>query len=198
MTQRHGLTLLELVIVLVILVALGSVVIPRFIQSRESTAFITTQANLVTLRDAVMAYFEDTKSLPLMGAPDTAAEEAERFQVRWLFDSPVSGLALSEFDPDVRLGWNGPYIAMKTGVYELDAAKNLTVLYGNDDDPALLDTFTGTPIVIQWANAPLRPCDLRVVSAGPNGVIDIPPGILTDDLTDSDVEDDIYVAIQLR
>lgn len=196
--RRHGLTLIELVIVLAILVALGSLVIPQFPESRHSTAVAATRANLVVLRDAATAYFEDTKTTALPGYPVTLAEEPQRFHIRWLFQSPVSGSPVSEFDPDVRLGWNGPYIAMKTGTYGVDAARNLTVLYGDEDDPALLDAFTGTPIVIQWANAPLRPCDLRIVSAGPDGVVDIPPATATADLTDADVGDDEYVAIQLR
>jgi len=217
MPQRQGLTLIELIIVLMILVALGSLVIPAFMGNRDYAEETTTRANLIAIRDALMLYHEDVKHVRLPGPPATVAGEADRFQIAWLFNNPTLTVNVPPlqpntptFDPNTRQGWNGPYVVMKTGVYAVNDDRNLTDLYGDDDDPALLDSMTGTPIVIQWANAAdwltqwannvtsLPPRDIRIVSAGRNGVINIPPEIHTEDLTDGHVQDDIYVAIQLR
>jgi hypothetical protein len=101
-------------------------------------------------------------------------------------------------------------------MYKIELSENFIDAYGEHRGPAVVDAFQrddlpierqGTrPIVIQWANAPLRPYDLRIVSAGPNGRINIRPNVATsmldpeetDEMKDSYVGDDIYVAIQLR
>ena len=197
-----GLTLVELVIVLVILVALGSLMVPILSNSQTDAAEQTTKASLVAVRDALQQSWSDTEYVSLPGPPATTAIEVQRLQVRWLFENPVTGDASPGFDPDTRLGWNGPYLVNWTGRYQINAVKNLTAAYGTNGDPAILDTFTGTPIVIQDVDftQPIR--DVRIVSAGPNGVIDISPLVATVDLASEGgtqpVGDDLYVALQLR
>jgi prepilin-type N-terminal cleavage/methylation domain-containing protein len=201
MPQRQGLTLIELVIVLIILVAISSIIVPRFAGLRDTANDTTTRASLVAIRDAMIIYFEDTKSIPLpgpTGTPDTVATDNQRFHVRWLFDNPVTGEAVADFDTDFRRGWNGPYLVSHTGTYKIDPGNNLTADYGSHGDKCVRDSYTGSPIVVQWANAPSRPCDLRVVSAGPNGIIDIQPDVSTELLTEDDIGDDKYVAFQVR
>lgn len=201
---RSGLTLVELMIVLIVLVALAGILTPLVSTTIEDSAEGTTRASLVAVRDAVMRQWLDTKYVSLPGsggAPPTIASEAERFQVRWLFDSPVSGSPVSDFDPDTRVGWNGPYLAQFTGRYTIDATRNLVATYGAANDPAILDSFTGTPVVIQVVGSS-SPYDIRVVSAGLDGVIDIDPTDATEDLEteggSEPVNDDVFVSFVLR
>lgn len=187
--------------VLFILIGLGGLMAPLITGVREDSADRTTKATLVAIRDAMLRQRVDTKYVALTGSPDTVAEESERFQIRWLFESPVSGVATSDFDPDSRVGWNGPYLASFTGRYQINALTNFTATYGANDDPALLDSFNGSPIVVQVVGT-TAPFDLRVVSAGPDGVLDIAPTDATTDLVpeggSQSVGDDVYVSFVLR
>ena len=202
--SRSGLTLVELMIVLIVLVALAGILTPLVATTIEDSMERTTRASLVAVRDAVMRQWLDTKYVSLPGSggsPATVASEAERFQIRWLFDSPVSGTAVSDFDPDTRVGWNGPYLAQSTGRYAVDVTRNLAATYGSDNDPAILDSYTGTPIVIQVVGS-TSPYEVRIVSAGVDGVLDIDPMDATEDLEteggSEPVNDDIFVSFVLR
>lgn len=196
--------MVELLIVLVLLVALAGILVPIFGNVTDDAAMQTTQASLVAIRDAVVRSWTDTKYVSLPGSggsPPTEAEETERFHIRWLFNSPVSGVATSDFDPDSRIGWNGPYLTQFTGRYAIDDSRNLTATYGSDNDPSVLDSFTGTPIVVQVVGAS-TPYDVRIVSAGPNGIVDIDPTTATSSLESEGgmeaIGDDLYVSFVLR
>ena len=203
-TSRNALTLVEMLVVLAILAGLAGVMVPIFTNTRSDSAERTTKASLVAIRDALTHQWVDTKYVPLddgTGTPATAAEQTERFQIRWLFDSPVSGMSNSDFDPDTRIGWNGPYLASFTGRYSLDSASNFDATYGAANDPAILDSFTASPIVVQVVGT-TSPCDVRIVAAGADGELDISPAAATADLVpeggSEPVGDDIYVSTVLR
>lgn len=161
---------------------------------------------LVAVRDALARQWSDTKYVALAGAPTTDASELERFRVNWLFENPANDPAdpndnaIPTFDPDSRIGWNGPYLISHSGTYTLVATGNFTGDYGDPGDKAVLDSFNGLPIVIQVPNlaggAP--PYDVRIVSAGPNEQIDIPLSVGTDALTDVQIDDDLFVSLILR
>ncbi len=198
--ERQGLTLVELIIVLVILIGLASLVVPTLVNSREDAAQQTTEASLVATRNALIQQYEDTKYISYLGAPDTVALESNRFHLRWLFDNPVTGDATNGFDVDTRQGWNGPYLTSNTGRYAVDLTANFTTAYGSDGDQAIVDTFTGTPIVCQVLGS--GPYDVRLVSAGLDGVLDIDPADPTSALESEGgtepIGDDIYVSFILR
>ena len=81
-----------------------------------------------------------------------------------------------DFDPVYRVGWRGPYVVANNGsVYTINATTDFLEQYGENGDPAVLDGW-GNPIVIQ--NPGLTSDggqDVRLVSAGPNGIVDINP-----------------------
>ncbi|TVQ77828.1 MAG: hypothetical protein EA380_06835 [Phycisphaeraceae bacterium] len=136
-------------------------------------------------------------------APDSTAR-IDHPQLRYLFVNPLSeettpyanfgDLALN---PATGIGWRGPYIQSANGRYIVDTERGFTIRYGDEvppvsgltqgADPALLDAW-GNPIVIQEpyeepdAQGPFGRPELvrlgtRLISAGPNGIIDTPPGI---------------------
>ncbi len=197
--RRRGLTLLELVVVLTILVALGAMVVPVLRGSGEQSSETTTDATLIAVRDALLHYWSDTKYVVLTGDP---AVEDQRFQVRWLFENPSTS---DTFDPDTRIGWNGPYLVNQTGRYTVDVARGFRNQYGTETtnelekDPAVVDSWTASPIIIQATrNTNEGYWDIRIVSAGPDGVVDLDSQTLTENLTPATSGDDVYVALKLR
>lgn len=190
--RRPGLTLLELVIVLLILAALAGLVLPvagAYVSEGRKT---TTQATLDACRDGLAQYWSDNK----IEIDDLIMEADRRLQVEDLFDNP----GLSAYDATLRMGWNGPYIAEATGQYSSDNAKGFSSDYGAEGAPAVLDAWLH-PLVIQDVDPSVlvgEIRDVRIVSAGDNGVIDLSPSTPTDAITAADLGDDLYVALRLR
>jgi prepilin-type N-terminal cleavage/methylation domain-containing protein len=155
--NRRGFTLLELLVVLMIIAAMAGLVIPLVSASQDESFQQTTLVSLGRLREAINGtperpgYYSDMRRLPA-----TIAD---------LFSTP-SYLPAEEqsFDRNTRHGWHGPYIQNQSGTYSVDDA------YGDPGDPAVLDGW-GTPIVIQVMSSIEY---ARLVSAGPNRVIDTP------------------------
>lgn len=223
--HRSGLTLVELVVVLVILIALAGIVVPRLQRNADSSTVVSSNANLAAVRDAVMQYWLDTKYETLPGQPTTAASDTDttlltneenRFQVRWLFENPANDPSVAvddtliSFDRNSRLGWNGPYLSEPSGRYVIedadnrhDLGTNFSSVYGSNGDPAVLSVILGRgadlprPLVIQAIDNGTT-IDCRVVAAGENDRIDIPHDASTTSLTAAVVGDDNYVSFTLR
>lgn len=184
MATRNALTLMELVIVLCILIALSSLVVPLCSDNVATAAKTVTRASLTEIRDAMLKYWQDTKHVTLDGISSFAVE-ADRFQLAWLFDNPVTNDRTVQFDVNTRIGWNGPYMAGTTA----DVAEwgGFTLLDGWNRE-----------IEVQYVDPTADLKDVRLVSAGPNGVVDLPAATATTALTPANIGDDIYVAIVLR
>ena len=184
MATRKALTLVELVIVLCILAALSSLVVPLCSDNVASAAETVTRASLTEVRDAMLKYWQDTKHVTLNGITSYAVETS-RFDIAWLFDNPVTNDRTVQFDANTRIGWNGPYMAGTTA--DVVAWGGFTLLDGWNRE-----------IQVQYVDPTAELKDVRLVSAGPNGVIDMPAGTATTALTAANVGDDIYVALALR
>lgn len=184
MKTRTAFTLIELIIVLSILVALSGLVLPLCSDNLSVATQTATRSTLVEAREAMLQYWHDTKFVALNGVT-TVATEAQRFSLAWLFLNPVTNSTAVQFDPNSRSGWNGPYMAISTA----DSA----ALGG----PNLIDGWNQS-LVVQYVSASSSLKDVRIVSAGPNGIIDIPLSTATSALTTSSIGDDLYVALMLR
>lgn len=180
---RQALTLAELVVVLFILVALAGLAAPLCSGQMSTAARSTTQATLAGARDALDEYWRDTKFLTLDGV-STAASEADRFQLRWLLANPVTGTTASSFDRNTQTGWNGPYLLSPTTSPDEAIA-------------SLIDSWNRT-LVVQYVNPGSELRDVRIVSAGPNGTIDISAVMPTSSLNSLNIGDDLYVSLLLR
>lgn len=205
MLKKVGLTLLELIVVLVILAALAGLAIPLVSQSLDDSKIKVSQGSLSAIRNATMSYWRDTKFEPNTATTANGAL-LQRFQMRWLFFNPFVENGENNtpsFDARSARGWNGPYIVEKTGRYKVDAVRNFTTAYGSGDgespssDPTILDGWQ-RPIVIQVVDTSVRVLDVRIVSAGPDGVIDTPADTASNLLTEAITKDDIYDAFTLR
>lgn len=187
--HRRGLTLLELVVVVLVLVALAGILVPILSSdlrvrrgSEEVTApRLVTETTMRRMRDAIMG---------AEGRPGYRGDLPGRLPatVRDLFVKPA---ALADFDMNTRTGWRGPYILEATGRYHVVPALNFTADYGAENDPALLDGW-GRPIVIQYASPDADKKYVRLISAGENGVIDT----LRTDLTAVNRGDDLVLFLR--
>lgn len=89
--RRSGLTLLELMIVLVILVGLLAIVGPKLLGSQQKADINTTKAQIGNLESALKSYVVDMKTYP-----DT--------------ETGLSALVSAPDDERLARMWGGPYI----------------------------------------------------------------------------------------
>ena len=184
MRSRSALTLIEMVVVLSILAAVSGTLIPLFSGTIANANEVATKRSLIHVRDAVTDYWRDTKYVTLDGIISVATE-TNRFHIDWLFANPVTGDNTWGFSINSRIGWRGPYVLASTGDQ---------VVAGS---PFLIDAWNQS-LVMQDVDSAATPRDVRIVSAGPDGVLTIPASTATAALTPVDVGDDLYVAITLR
>ena len=99
---KFGLTLIELVVAILILVGLSSVLIPLFGNTVKETRSRASQVSLYKIRDAVMGtaekpgYFQHIGSLPS--------------DLGDLYDPSALPVELQTYNPITKLGWRGPYL----------------------------------------------------------------------------------------
>ena len=214
---RKALTLTELVVVLVILIAIAGLVIPRLGSTNDTAKQTVALSSATEIRNAVMQFWSDCKY-----AYPTSPVADQRIQLGHLFEIPTTG-SFANYDPDVRLGWNGPYLESDGKTYVTDTGAGFTATYGSATQFAVRDPFinqdldgdgteeSGSPFVIQEPTLLAleagsttysigEPREVRVVSAGPNGILDIEETRFASELeaTPSLKGDDIYVTFTLR
>jgi len=204
--ERRGLTLLELVVTLAIVVATASVAVLGSGALLQDSRGDVTRQSLKALRDVIaQTYWQDNSlTLPRPNMAVTITHFPNRqnaAQLRYLFVNPATEDTTVTYNPAYRLGWRGPYVVANNGsVYTINATANFTEQYGENGDPAVLDGW-GNPIVIQnpgtWADGSQ---DVRLVSAGPNGIVNIDPTTPTATLLANPnlAGDDAYIYFEVR
>ena len=184
MSLRKAFTIAEMIVVLCLLAALATLTLPIMSGTLSVAASATTQSTLREVANATCHYWSDCKTLNLDGIA-TVADETTRFQMRWLFRNPQNDSSVSSFNLNSAIGWNGPDLMCSTGS---------PVAFG---DVTIIDAWNHA-VVMQDVNSAATRRDVRIVSPGPNGVINIPGGVATSALNASDVGDDLYVALLLH
>lgn len=181
-TSRAGLTLIELIVVLTILIALAGLAVPLVGGNAERARDTATETTLQRLRDVILnRYLVDVPvripvEYPIDGSTETVIAPPT---IRALFQRPPD---VAPYHPTTQLGWNGPYF-LETGARfpsDPDAvARGFTEPLGLPGEPAVLDSW-GNPIVIrpEWleqpdadnpANNPVPVLFWKLVSAGRDG-----------------------------
>ncbi len=195
---RAGLSLLELIIVMMILVATSVIVLPllntKIVSSdgtEKSAPEITTESTLQVIRQAIVG--EEGVMENLANHPDALPREISELVEEEAPDHVrMKAPELARFNPLIGIGWRGPYI-VPTGKNE-------------QGKPTVVDGW-GREIVLQVDFDADGQVDseeskyIRIVSAGPNGQIDTPsdsfnmqPGGNDDQqLTLSDCGDDLVM-----
>jgi hypothetical protein len=173
--QIRGLSLVELLVVLVVLLVTAGIVVPllssfRLGPSEKTPEEIATEQTLLSVRRAILGGPGQPGYLSDLGGgrlPQTLAD---------LLVPPASlPVSLRSFEPGVRLGWRGPYLQSSGARLDEDDLFDPADIYGADHDPAVLDGW-GRPIVLQFpvASEPQRSENARLISSGQNGVLETP------------------------
>jgi prepilin-type N-terminal cleavage/methylation domain-containing protein len=201
---RRGLTLLELLVVLTILVSLATLIVPMIGSFGRLSQQMGARENLLRLQELLVnQYKANMGELPRPNLAVSATRKNHP-QLRYLFVNPDTEDLTVSSTVTLLNGrvWRGPYLLHKGAKYQIladaDPTKDpkFTDAYGLGDvvdasgtittpgDPTVLDAW-GRPIVIQ------EPCVAgdfnptaeektytRLVSAGPNGKLDTPETVL--------------------
>lgn len=189
-------TLLELALVVSTLALLAVVTLPNLSQTADNAAHTITRDGLGQVRSAILdAYYHDAyECLPY---PVASGRETHP-QLTYLFVSPLTHTTLPAYDAVTRRGWRGPYLRGAGAKYQVDVARGFTRLYGEAGDPTPVDGW-GRPIVLQQPvldGTAASAKDLRfarLVSAGPNGVLDTPVTALEPTLAQRG--DDVWLSL---
>jgi len=205
LSRRSALTLAELVVVLAILVVLGSLVLPAAGRFTADTRESVTRLSLSRLRDVIAEiYWQDDRDrqLPRPGTAGLTAGRVDHPQLRYLFVNPTTTpdeTAAVTYDYDYLRGWRGPYLVHRDGsLYTVNAVNGFTTRYGLDGDPTVLDGW-GRPIVLQNPSLPADTIqDVRLVSAGPDGILQTPAATATAALTATITGDDVLLPFEVR
>jgi type II secretory pathway pseudopilin PulG len=108
-------------VVLVILIALAAIVVPLLSGSSTKAQEAATAASLKALRDAVLAYYEDMKGVPVWttGAGAPPGTTGVPLTLRDLQIQPLdsTGKPVPFYDPFTKRGWRGPYVLQSTGSF---------------------------------------------------------------------------------
>jgi type II secretory pathway pseudopilin PulG len=206
---RGGLTLLELLVVLLVLAALGGLVVPSLGGTREEACLQATRSTLARVAQAIdgpggyqaaMRYARDDDGVPYGGAtglPWPGASElfarSNAPQLHYLFHAPLTAaLQPLGYDPTTQIGWRGPWLEPASSIaYGIDNLTGFTRVYGLQGDLAPADGW-GRPVVLQCpGNDPAQAGDARLVSAGPDGKLDTPLGVATP--TSAQKHDDVVL-----
>ena len=158
-----------------------------------------TGPQAMRLRDVIAeTYWQDSYAQLPRPNPSLAPARANAPQLRYLFVNPLTEDATITYDPACRRGWRGPYLSNPPVRYLLTPEAGFTNLYGENGDPVLPDGW-GRPLVLQYAGLlPGSRLDVRLVSAGPDGVLTLPPGKPTALLTAADLGDDVWLSFEVR
>ncbi len=169
----NGFTLIEMVVVIGVLVILAALVLPNLADTKSQSMSTTTSASLTAVRDAITGsaagpgYFGNMGQLPAT--------------LKDLFVMPAGA---APFNPQTGRGWRGPYVMLSQTVsYTVDVSgkSGFTSAYGQNGDPAPADAWL-RPLVLQIPTAATTVADqknfARLVSAGPDGIIQTPGDVL--------------------
>lgn len=99
MRKRHGFTLMELLIVIIVIAVLAAIALPKFINSGLRSKEASLKSDLKIYRNAIQLFSNDTGALPATLA-DLSATAA-----------PASGLdSAGAAKSIVATDWKGPYV----------------------------------------------------------------------------------------
>lgn len=179
-TLQSGMTLLEITVVLLILIALAGMVVPYVNVTSGSATCQATDATLQAVKQAIMGgaagpgYYADT-----LGTYPADRGDAD-YNLKYLFiagdgngSDPIADWPA--YNPQTGVGWRGPYLM--TGISLADKTKlaahfsSATYVHALADGDSIVNDGWGRPIILQipeTCSVSPNPSDCaRLVSAGP-------------------------------
>jgi len=233
--SRAGLTLLELVMVVSILAILTALVVPGMSDQQEETRKTVARATLQELRDVIANRYAQDMVSPIVSLPVPHPSDSVRNatvgqatgtsttalpQLHFLFvnpnqydfDTTPPYMAVSDYDPQTRIGWNGPYVMQKATTYPNPtnvrfpkdpnntgdwASYGFTNMFGQPGDFSINDPW-GSPFVIYifpQLHGGTTAYTAYLTSAGPNRALDVASWSINADGT-LNSGDDLALAIK--
>ncbi len=165
--KQAGMTLIEISVVLLILVALAGLALPYVSGISSSSLCKATDMTLSNTKKAIMeGFYIDTLGYFPKATKSTTAD----FNLTYLLED--SAAVWGAFNPETRLGWNGPYLDLGRKL----TADNLTSTTLTNTSSGFVHVALTTsnfavfdgwnhPIILQKHSTD----DFRLVSAGFNG-----------------------------
>jgi len=181
--RLRGLTLIELLLVVALLVALASAVLPRLNAVADDASTRATLESMRAVRNASCGTLDDPGFVNTVGSLPNTIDD--------LFTNHTGAPA---YNPLTKKGYraNG-YLQSNGAVFSVNTTTGFTAAYCYNDgvDAAVLDGWN-RPLVIQ--TSPNNPKLKRLISAGPDGFINT---LVTDSYPDPlhPVNDDIVVSL---
>lgn len=206
--RANGLTYVELLLSLTILAAIGTIAAPRLTHRANQASMQITASSLQNVRDAILKHYRNDmfESLPFPEDPSRTVHP----QLKYLFDNPIAFTASEplssqanlswSYDPVTMRGWSGPYMDQSIP-YRVELTRGYDVRYGLAGDPVPSDGW-GNPIVLQQPTLqgafPSRTSltFARLVSPGPDGILQTPPDAL--EPTPAEIGDDVVLYLRSR
>ena len=189
---EKGITLIELTVVLLILIALAGVVTPYVSGTGRMAMCKATDATMQAVKEAIMGggagpgFYGDTLGYYPKDTKDT---DLTNINLKYLFSKPAG---FSNYNPKTAVGWRGPYLLSGGAVRDTlhpsynDVAKVHVAV--DASDPVINDAW-GRPIIIQvptvCAGHPDPSDCARLVSAGPGSGIKAIEAIIDTTIGDS-------------
>jgi type II secretory pathway pseudopilin PulG len=169
-SNHRSFTLLELVVVMAILVALAGIMVSLVSGIQDDASVEATRVSMKTISEAILGagsekpgYLADIGDLPTT-----------------LSDLYVKPSGIVAYDRFTGRGWRGPYLRSTANTYQADADRGFLPDYGEDGDPTPFDSW-GHPIILQMPSPVASPDPdqrrefARLVSAGPDGILQVQP-----------------------
>jgi len=195
---QTGMSLLEITVVLLVLIALAGLTMPYVAGTSRKALCDATDLSMMNIKKVIMEkYYLDTLGYFPVSKSGTPLAPGTDFSLHYLFDK--SGW--NTFDPDSQIGWRGPYLQggiklSTTPTGYMYQASNLANHFKNlnyvnkvfaNNDYIVLDSW-GRPFVLQvvnktscasaWGITTSEKYCARLVSAGSGSG----PGILNADI----------------
>lgn len=136
---QRGLTLLELTVVLLILLALAGLVVPYVGNTGSTSMCRTTDATMQGVREAIMGgrsgagFYDDT-----LGNFPAVVRGGDKYALHFLFsarDVDAQAAAWMPYNAKTAVGWRGPYLTPGTSL-DTPTLARLDASFGAEFDPA--------------------------------------------------------------
>ena len=167
--QEAGVTLIELTVVLLVLIALAGVVVPYVGGTAQSSMCSTTDVTLANIRDAILGtgatsgFKNELGMMPSYDGMPTPPPYKDGI-LSELYHNPAyidvvtpanNSTSYAAYNPTTRHGWNGPYLTGGFNCTTLPSGLNLSVCCQTQSAPVgnfALDSFVTTNAINRTPN----------------------------------------------
>lgn len=112
--DRHGFSLIELIVVISIIAILMTLVAPMMGKAKQKARIAQTKAEIAALETAISAYYSDRGTYPTDGSEGDGCESDNTDIISQLSGIDYGGSGTYEVAITGQTDWNGPYMEFDT------------------------------------------------------------------------------------